>query len=70
MKLFVEKKKKIANIVLNTWQLCLLEKQEEAMDKNLAPDGYYVPRILFVGKYGLKIILFKDSKYNNLSPIV
>lgn len=40
------------------------------MDKNLAPDGYYVPRILFVGKYGLKIILFKDSKYNNLSPIV
>lgn len=40
------------------------------MDKNLAPDGYYVPRILFVGKYGLKIILFKYSKYYNLSPIV
>lgn len=25
------------------------------MDKNLAPDGYYVPRILFVGKYTLKV---------------
>lgn len=25
--------------------------QEEVTDKNMAPDGYYVPRILFVGKY-------------------
>lgn len=29
----------------------MLFLQEETKDKNQAPDGYYVPRILFVGKY-------------------
>lgn len=25
--------------------------QEETEDPNMAPDGHYVPRILFIGKY-------------------
>lgn len=35
-----------------TFAVCtVLFLQEETKDKNLAPDGHYVPRILFVGKY-------------------
>lgn len=37
--------------------------QEDTTDDNQAPDGYYVPRILFVGKYLL------NKNYNLLKYI-
>lgn len=37
--------------------------QHETPDANLAPDGYYVPRIIFVGKFILKQFV----KYNHMS---
>lgn len=33
------------------WELYLFFFKYETTDKNLSPDGQYVPRILFIGEY-------------------
>ncbi|XP_028249740.1 anterior gradient 1 isoform X2 [Parambassis ranga] len=56
----------------------MLNMVEETSDKNLAPDGYYVPRILFVdpsmtvradivGKYGNRLYTYEPSDMQRLA---
>ncbi|KAK5861412.1 hypothetical protein PBY51_022812 [Eleginops maclovinus] len=44
----------------------MLNLQEETTDKNLAPDGYYVPRILFVDP-SLTVRTNIKGRYSNLA---
>lgn len=50
--LSIKKKTSMLHAVLQSWPgTSFALFQYETTDKNLAPDGQYVPRILFIGEY-------------------